>query len=307
MSRLDKETSHQEIQGWPIVHHVGDVVVQAGYILETRTISDYELVYFPDGAGTIYELEGRAIPLASPGFIFTRPGESHRYRFAPDKPVRHLFVHFDYEALLQEARFSSLLGGEVMFAENGNMLVANLMKRILRMANEQATGWQSRLAVLLAAALEELSANASSMTGNTARAMPAPILKAIAYMEEHLAEAITIEAIASQSGWSHEHFTRMFVAAMGLTPKRMLLERRLFRAEELMMRGAGTVKQIAYWAGFGDEHHFSKMYKRIRGITATAYIAQCQNPLYRHTAELAFDSDTPYPLNRHIHVQMDIK
>jgi AraC family transcriptional regulator len=32
-------------QGWPVVHSVGDVWAQAGSILETRMIEDYELVF----------------------------------------------------------------------------------------------------------------------------------------------------------------------------------------------------------------------------------------------------------------------
>ena len=40
-------------------------------------------------------------------------------------------------------------------------------------------------------------------------------------MEEHLGEPITIEEIAARSGWSHEHFTRVFVVSLGMTPKRM--------------------------------------------------------------------------------------
>ncbi|WP_368086823.1 helix-turn-helix domain-containing protein [Paenibacillus sp. yr247] len=61
----------------------------------------------------------------------------------------------------------------------------------------------------------------------------------------------------------------MFVASVCMSPKRALLERRLLRAEQLMMNGKWTIKQISYGVGFRDEQHFSKMYKRIRGITAS--------------------------------------
>ena len=47
-------------QEWPVVHNVGDIIIQAGFILGPRTINDYELVYFPDGSGTVYEIGGQA-------------------------------------------------------------------------------------------------------------------------------------------------------------------------------------------------------------------------------------------------------
>ncbi|MGE7826713.1 AraC family ligand binding domain-containing protein [Paenibacillus sp. NPDC093718] len=95
-------------QEWPVVHNVGDIIIQAGFVLGPRTIDDYELVYFPDGSGTVYEIGGQAFLLDEPCFIFTRPGEQHSYRFAAEKNVRHMFVHFDYAALRDENEGSSL-------------------------------------------------------------------------------------------------------------------------------------------------------------------------------------------------------
>ncbi|MBW7460349.1 AraC family transcriptional regulator, partial [Paenibacillus sepulcri] len=96
--------------GWPIVHSVGDIVIKAGFVLDARTIEDYELVYFPVGTDTVYELEGKPHILNDPCFVFTRPDERHRYCFDKEKNVRHLFVHFDYEVLrLTDNRLISLL------------------------------------------------------------------------------------------------------------------------------------------------------------------------------------------------------
>ena len=181
------------------------------------------------------------------------------------------------------------------------------MKQMLRIANYQLPYWKRRLSALLAAALEELCASADNALEELARPLPIPIARAIAYIEEHLTEPITIESIAQQSH-SHgiEHFTRMFVTSVGMSPKRLLLERRLLRAEQLMLSGQSTGKQIAYQVGFNDEHHFSRMYKRIRGMTATAYIERCGEPLFRHTAAV-IDSEIPYATNFQILVSDSIK
>ncbi|MBB6672487.1 AraC family transcriptional regulator [Cohnella nanjingensis] len=295
-----------EENAWPDVHSVGDIAIQAGFVLGTRTIPDYELVYFPEGTGTLYEIEGKSIRLDKPCVVFTRPDVPHRYRFDPQKNVRHLFAHFDYGPLrLQDPRFASLRSGcDVLPVANS--LLPGIVAQMLRVANRQSPHWKRRMAVLLAAALEELCAWAESSPASPAASLPLPIANAIAYMENRLAEPLTIEAIARQSGWSHEHFTRVFVSAVGTSPKRALLERRLMRAERLMMGGQMTVKQIAYEVGFRDEHHFSKMYKRIRGLSASDYIKQCEDPLFRHTAQIV-DPETPYPLNCHIVVNGQIK
>ncbi|REE78911.1 AraC-like DNA-binding protein [Paenibacillus taihuensis] len=291
----------------PVINVVGDILVQTGgHILGPRAIDDYELVYFPDGTNTVYEQGGLSFPLDVPCFVLTQPGVSHRYLFDRDRNVRHLFVHFDYELLRNNApRFSSLLQQLHVVPAYHSTLVAGIMQQIVVVANHQSHHWKIRLSALLSAALEELAAYADKTPEFAISSYPVQIARSIAYMDAHLTEPITIESIAQQSGWSHEHFTRMFVAAVGMTPKRMLLERRLHYAEELMMRGQGTVKQISYLAGFGDEHHFSKMYKRIRGITATEYIERCKSPIFRHAA-IEVNPDRSF-VNRHIVVNPDIK
>ncbi|MBD2869993.1 AraC family transcriptional regulator [Paenibacillus arenilitoris] len=295
--------SEQAVSDWPVVHNVGDIIMQAGFVLGPRTINDYELVYFPDGSGTIYEVEGMPYLLDEPCFVFTRPGEWHAYRFAPEKNVRHMFVHFEYASLREGSeRFEPLLSGGNRFLAEHYALVAGMMQKLLWIANRQPPHWARRLAALLSASLEELSIAPEPSGGDEARPLPVQVQRAVEYMEEHLSGPLTIEEIAARSGWTHEHFTRVFSQSLGMTPKRMLLERRLRRAELLMMRGAGSLKQIAYSVGFGDEHHFSKMYKRIRGITASEYIKRCNDPLFRHTAA-AMDARAHYPVNRYIPVQ----
>ncbi|WP_211748152.1 AraC family transcriptional regulator [Paenibacillus sp. Marseille-Q4541] len=299
--------SEQESNHWPYVHNAGDFVIQAGFVLGPRQIDDFELVYFPDGTQTEYEIDGCLFVLNEPCFIFTRPGNWHTYRFAPEKNVRHLFVHFDYHSLREEdERYGTLLRDGHMFPARRHLLVTGLMEKILWIANHQPAHWRRRLAVLVSASLEELSSFSPQVTEGEAFSLPVPIQHAIAYMEEHMTGPVKIEEIAAISGWSHEYFTRMFVSSTGISPKRMLLELRLRRAEQLMMSASGTVKQIAYSVGFGDEHHFSKMYKKLRGITASEYIKRCQDPLFRHTVSV-LEPYTPYPMNRNILVNSLVK
>ncbi|WP_219838169.1 AraC family transcriptional regulator [Paenibacillus sp. R14(2021)] len=291
----------------PYVHSVGDVIVNPGSMLDTRSIDDFELVYFPEATGTVYEVEGTAHELSSPCFVFTRPGVSHRYLFDREHTTRHLFVHFNFEALRRpDERYASLTQSAIhVIPARHSSLVAGIMQQLVVVAGYQSHHWKQRLSDLTAAALGELAAYADHTPEFAVSGYPIQVVRAITYMEEHLTESITIEQVAQQTGWTHEHFTRIFVAAVGMSPKRMLVERRLRLAEELMMRGQGTVKQIAYRCGFGDEHHFSKMYKRVRGMTATEYMERCKEPIFRYTS-IGTDPGRTF-VNRHVFVNPEIK
>lgn len=270
-------------QYWPAAYIVGDMYTKAELVVGRRTISDYELVYFPEGSDTVYELEGKSYYLRTACLVFTRPGEIHKYAFDLHKEVRHLFIHFDYEPLrLLDSRFAALSCGSGILPAD-NPLLAGLMMRILRSANRQAEHWKRHISVLLAALLEETAEAAEHNSEPERVTPPVPIVRAVAYMDEHLSEPITVEKIAKQSGWTHEHFTRVFSSMYGMTPKKAILDRRLRRAEQLMIGNSATIKQIAYEVGFRDEHHFSRMFKRIRGITPSEYIKKCQDPFFLHS------------------------
>lgn len=288
------------------IHCIGDLWVQSGYILGPRTISDYEFVYFPEGTGTIYSASGKLYVLKEPCLLITKPGEEHGYQFDSDKNVRHLFIHFESMALRSgEAGYEGLLEGSSVFPAEQFPLVPGLLKKMLWIANRQPPHWQRRLTALLQVILDEL-ASPDAYALQAAELLPIPVQQAIEIMSEDLSGAISIDDIASRSGWSHGHFTRVFTDCTGMSPKRFLLELRLRRAEEWMLRGKGTIKQISFQVGFSDEHHFSKMYKKIRGITPSEYIKRSNAPLFRHTAEpLVMATSVHYPANRLVIVQED--
>ncbi|GLX70675.1 helix-turn-helix domain-containing protein [Paenibacillus glycanilyticus] len=288
------------------IHCIGDLWVQSGYILGPRTISDYELIYFPEGTSVVYSAGGKSYVLNEPCLLVTRPGEEHEYRFDSEKNVRHLFIHFESMALRsREAGYEGLFEGSPIFPAEQFPLVPGLLKKMLWIANRQPPYWHRKLMALMQVIVEEL-ASPDAYTLQAAELLPIHVQQAIDLMSEDLSDTIRIDDIASRSGWSHGHFTRVFTEWTGMSPKRFLLELRMRRAEEWMLRGKGTIKEISFQVGFSDEHHFSKMYKKIRGITPSEYIKRSNAPLFRHTAEpLAMATSVHFPANRLVIVQED--
>ncbi|MEK5643902.1 MULTISPECIES: AraC family transcriptional regulator [Paenibacillus] len=283
----------------PVIHAMGDIAVKPGSVLGMRTIDDFELVYFPAGTRSVYEIDRGPFALDRPGVVFTCPGEPHRYRFDPSLPTRHLFVHFEFAAF-REA-FCRPYHDREHFRDwsviAGGSLIPSMLKQMLKIAHIKPAGWQRRASVLLMGVLEEWQAIEEDESMSAA-SLPAPIMRAMDYMEQQLHRQITIEEIAASSGWTHEHFTRMFVRWMGIPPQKALLERRLRRAEQLLIQAERTIKQIAYDVGFTDEHYFSRMFKRTRGMTALEFRDRFADPLFRHLAVIE-EEEAAYPLNRH--------
>ncbi|MEJ1976321.1 MAG: helix-turn-helix domain-containing protein [Acetobacteraceae bacterium] len=71
-----------------------------------------------------------------------------------------------------------------------------------------------------------------------------------AWMEAHLAEDLSVPALAEAAGMSERSFTRHYHAATGLTPARAVERLRIEAARQLLSETRQPVKRIAGRCGF---------------------------------------------------------
>ncbi|MGD1906476.1 MAG: AraC family transcriptional regulator [Leptolyngbyaceae cyanobacterium] len=96
----------------------------------------------------------------------------------------------------------------------------------------------------------------------------------IDYIEAHLTEEISLADLALVAGLSKFHFSRLFKGAIGLTPHKYVLKRRVERSLPFLKRGELPLAQIAQQFGFADQAHFARVFKQVKGITPSAFIKQ---------------------------------
>jgi len=84
-------------------------------------------------------------------------------------------------------------------------------------------------------------------------ALPA-LRRVIQFVQDNLEEDLTLERLASQAGMSTCHFARMFKNSTGMPPHRYVLNCRIGRAKQLLLRGTGTLAVHEHLAA-GD-HRF---------------------------------------------------
>lgn len=108
------------------------------------------------------------------------------------------------------------------------------------------------------------------------RALDAVKLKQIQdYIEEHLAEDISIEDMAALVPMSQFHFARAFKAATRETPHKYLIQRRMERAKVLLTVTQLAIAEVAYRVGFSNQSHFTTHFRKATGVTPKDYRLQC--------------------------------
>ena len=87
------------------------------------------------------------------------------------------------------------------------------------------------------------------------------------------AEPLDVAALAREAHVSPAHFSRRFKEAFGESPHRYVLTRRVERAQELLRETDATVTDTCFLVGFQSLGSFSSAFRRVTGMTPTAYRA----------------------------------
>lgn len=92
------------------------------------------------------------------------------------------------------------------------------------------------------------------------------VLDAISLMQDHLADPLRLDQLATLTGLSVRQLSRLFQAELGKSPKLFYLHLRLEHARHLLLNSTLRHTEIAYATGFSSSGHFSTAYRNKYGL-----------------------------------------
>jgi AraC-like DNA-binding protein len=101
------------------------------------------------------------------------------------------------------------------------------------------------------------------------------LVQAKLFIDQHYAEPIDLDAIADEAYFSKFHFIKQFKSIYRKTPHQYLIFVRMEKARELLQAGV-PVSDACYAVGFESLPSFSGLFKRVTGMTPSAYLAEQQ-------------------------------
>src|SRR5215510_3175633 len=99
----------------------------------------------------------------------------------------------------------------------------------------------------------------------------------------------SVRQVAKEVGMSPYHFTHLFRAVFGETPKQCQLNARLEKAKYLLLRADASVTEISLETGFSSLGTFSYVFARRVGMSPTLYRKKIR-ALVGASGELPIDS-----------------
>ena len=90
-------------------------------------------------------------------------------------------------------------------------------------------------------------------------------------------ESISVSRLAALCNMSQTYLRKLFISQLGLAPVRYINSLKLQRAQELLLSGMYSVTEVCYQAGFNDESHFSREFKKQYSVPPAEYAKSARN------------------------------
>ena len=198
-----------------------------------------------------------------PVVIFNPAGTRHRDRF---QQLSGLFLAISVaDKTLKRAEQYVRFHERAVCFQNADVVGA--AHRIGR----ECLAWNEASPLLVEGLCLELLASMAAEPSAREKQPPAWLQVARELLYDCCTEPLRIEELAAEAAVHPVHFVRAFRQYFQCTPGEYVRRRRVERAAALLAGSDQSIADVAALAGFADQSHFSKLFRKYRGMSPTEY------------------------------------
>ncbi len=208
--------------------------------------------------------------------VLTPAGSSAWWRW--DREVETLHIRFD-PVFISEVAFemghpypglAQVVPSQGWINEDARSLAERLGRELGRRRPGFRTASEA-LARALAIDLVRAGWHVQGSRARTDRGRARVVFERVArFVSQRVGEPLPVASLAREVGLSPSQFNRVFKGACGLTPHQYVLRARVKGAQRLLLEGRGLAA-IASDLGFADQSHLTRHFKRLVGVSPSAF------------------------------------
>ncbi|MBX6314970.1 MAG: helix-turn-helix transcriptional regulator [Isosphaeraceae bacterium] len=234
------------------------------YEVDRPTFPYFGIEWVERGRGELW-LKERRYPL-HPGAVFCYgPGVPHRIRTDPQQPLTKCFLDFtgtEARSLLERA---SLPPGRCIQSTN-SLDFREIFEGMYREGTHPGPDVHEIAAAYLRLLLLKTRARRVRSPRNGSAQLET-FLRCRQFIQDQFLRYTTIAALARALGLTPSYLCRLFREHGEISPYQFLLRLRMNYALDRLLLSGGCVKRACYEAGFTDPAHFSRLFKRVHGLS----------------------------------------
>lgn len=232
---------------------------------------NYSLHFVQFGKGVIRTRDGVSRELSKGSAFMLYEGEY--YDYYPDKkdPWSYFWVEFsgqNFDKLLNYCGFDRKTFWK--YPKNFNFYI-DAMKQALECFDASETQKLKCSAWLMIILGEFISAESASKDLQRLSVKKRLIRSLLIYMNNNFSLDLNAEMIARENGISVRSLNSIFAEMVGMPPIQYLNTYRIAIACEKLQTSDANIAEVATWSGFSDQLYFSRVFKKIKGVSPRDY------------------------------------
>lgn len=271
----------------PLVLNAGLAIHNADWNWKNVNSPFIRLYYVTEGKAQIELPTG--IYSLTPGHMYFIPAFT-KHSYICDSHFCHYYLHIYEEhqqgsSLLDEWDFPvEILGGELDLALIKRLCAINpymslpksdptsydnnptLMQNVLR--NKQRAFCDK---VESRGIVYQLLAHFMKRAQKKIKSRDERIEKTLSYIHSHIYENINLDSLTDICCLSKDHYIRLFRQKIGTTPLQYINQKKIEKAQLILVTDNMPVKNVALTLGFDDYSYFNRLFKKLTGTTPQEY------------------------------------
>lgn len=229
----------------------------------------YLLHYIVSGKGT-YSVDRKTYEIGPGSTFLIYPNTEITYCADLNDPWDYYWVGFsgnDARIIINQTDFTT--SNPVIDVDMNTHFESLLMDIYNAKGNQVSSKIKMTGCLMLALSLLVEKASSSKGRHDTASIY---INKAMEFIESNYTQILTVQEIASYVGISRSQLYRVFMDTYQKSPMQMILEYRILIACGYLKNSQMSMSSIGYSVGFEDSLYFSRVFKKIKGMSPRDYL-----------------------------------
>lgn len=243
----------------------------------TRTLQHHELIFIGGGKGSI-AVEKKKYQIKEGMLLYICPDIPYFVDIEAEEHTHFLSVHFSYTGVsFDDGRWAVRSGVKALplpFAQElkDYYHIADIFKKLVDTWNGKLPGYEFISRTLLQQLLIAIFQNTRKQDQNYS--ISTKVEKIIKHMHENIDGKVTLTELSKLVQLSPAYLSRAFKEATGYSVIEFFNRMKIDKAKELIIDGDKKVKQVAQALGYADEFYFSRLFKKIEGMSPSEYYSK---------------------------------
>jgi len=245
----------------------GHYLKARGHHMARSSHDDYLLIYCIDGAGQL-QLPERTVTV-EPGHLLLLPkGLPHAYRANEDNPWTLYWVHFDGSDAEEFCRNLPLDRNLPLQQVGRNPKLIADLDSLLQV---RRSGYQLRPLLHTANQLRQILSYLALLRTSGGNPQGFDLERVHSHMQANLHQQLDLDSLAALVNLSKYHFAKRYKGLTGTSAINHFINLKIEHACQLLDISGQSVSEIGYAVGYDDAYYFSRIFKKVMGISPTEY------------------------------------